>query len=200
MKLQSSSSSYYEDVGISHETSMVRTPQQKGIVKRRNYTLVEAARTMLIYAKALLFLWAEAIATACFTQNRKLKAKADVGIFIGYAPAKKAYQIYNRYTRQIMETIHVNFDELIVMASEQSSSGPALYEMTLRTLIAAPVPAVSTGLPSSTLVDQDAPSPSTSQTPQASPSHVFSPGAEEADHDIEVADMENNPQFGFPIP
>ncbi|GKC16873.1 retrovirus-related pol polyprotein from transposon TNT 1-94, partial [Tanacetum coccineum] len=58
-----------------------------------------------------------------------------------------------------------------------------------------PVPAVSTGSPSSTSVDQDAPSPSTSQTPQASPSHVIAPGAEEADHDIEVAHMDNNPQF-----
>ncbi|GJS82873.1 retrovirus-related pol polyprotein from transposon TNT 1-94 [Tanacetum coccineum] len=58
---------------------------------------VEVARTMLIYAKASLFLWAEAVAISCYIQNRlgKLKAKADVGIFIGYAPVKKAYRIYN---------------------------------------------------------------------------------------------------------
>nr|GEX64665.1 putative ribonuclease H-like domain-containing protein [Tanacetum cinerariifolium] len=43
-----------------------------GIVKRRNQTLVEAARIMLIFSKALMFLWAEAIATACYTQNRSL--------------------------------------------------------------------------------------------------------------------------------
>ncbi|GJW43810.1 retrovirus-related pol polyprotein from transposon TNT 1-94 [Tanacetum coccineum] len=49
--------SYYESVGISHETSVVRSPQQNGVVERRNHTLVEAARTMLIYAKAPLFLW-----------------------------------------------------------------------------------------------------------------------------------------------
>nr|GFC66899.1 integrase, catalytic region, zinc finger, CCHC-type, peptidase aspartic, catalytic [Tanacetum cinerariifolium] len=42
------------------------------IVKRRNLTLIEAARTMLIYTQALLFLWAEAVATACFTQNRSI--------------------------------------------------------------------------------------------------------------------------------
>nr|GEV51299.1 Gag-Pol polyprotein [Tanacetum cinerariifolium] len=64
----------------------------------------------------------------------KLKAKADVGIFIGYAPAKKAYRIYNRHTRRTMETIHVDFDEMIAMAYEQSSSGSALHEMTPRTL------------------------------------------------------------------
>nr|GEW17693.1 retrovirus-related Pol polyprotein from transposon TNT 1-94 [Tanacetum cinerariifolium] len=51
---------YYEEVGISHETSFARSPQQNGVVERRNRTLIEAARTMLIYAQALLFLWAEA--------------------------------------------------------------------------------------------------------------------------------------------
>nr|GFC95412.1 hypothetical protein [Tanacetum cinerariifolium] len=43
---------------------------------------------------------------------------------------KKAFRIYNRRTRRIVETIHVDFDELTAMASEQSSSGPALNEMT----------------------------------------------------------------------
>ncbi|GJU26172.1 integrase, catalytic region, zinc finger, CCHC-type containing protein [Tanacetum coccineum] len=54
-------SEYYEKVGISHETSVARSPQQNGVVERRNRTLIEAARTMLIYAKAPLFLWAEAV-------------------------------------------------------------------------------------------------------------------------------------------
>ncbi|GKB78541.1 retrovirus-related pol polyprotein from transposon TNT 1-94 [Tanacetum coccineum] len=141
---------YYEKVGISHETSVARSPQQNSVVERRNRTLIEAARTMLIYAKAPLFLWAEAVATACYTQNRsmirrrhgktpyellhnkppdlsylhvfgalcyptndsenlgKLQPKADIGIFIGYAPTKKAFRIYNRRTRRIIETIHVD--------------------------------------------------------------------------------------------
>nr|GEV50197.1 retrovirus-related Pol polyprotein from transposon TNT 1-94 [Tanacetum cinerariifolium] len=105
---------------------------------KRNRTLVEAIRTMLIFAQAPLFLWAEAIATVCYAQNQsiigrhhektpyellhdrkpdlshlhvfgalfypnndsenlgKLQAKADIGIFIRYAPKKKAYRIYNR--------------------------------------------------------------------------------------------------------
>nr|GFB01248.1 retrovirus-related Pol polyprotein from transposon TNT 1-94 [Tanacetum cinerariifolium] len=163
-------------VGISHETSVARSPQQNGVVERRNRTLIEAARAMLIYAQAPLFLWAEAVATACFTQNRsiirlrhgktpyelmhgkqpdlsyfhvfgalcyptndgenigKLQPKADIGIFICYAPTKKAFRIYNRRTRRIVETIHVDFDELTAMASEQSSSGPALQEMTPGTI------------------------------------------------------------------
>ncbi|GKB43157.1 putative ribonuclease H-like domain-containing protein [Tanacetum coccineum] len=124
----------------------------------------------------------------------KLKAKADVGIFIGYAPVKKAYRIYNQHTRRIMETIHVDFDELTTIASKQSSLGPALHEMTPGTLIpevAALVSVVSTSSPSSTLVDQDASSPSTFQTLQASASHVIAPGAEEADHDIKVVILDN---------
>nr|GEX78033.1 uncharacterized mitochondrial protein AtMg00810-like [Tanacetum cinerariifolium] len=60
---------YFDSVGISHQVSSVRTPQQNGVVERRNQTLVEASRTILIFSRALLFLWAEAIATACFTQN-----------------------------------------------------------------------------------------------------------------------------------
>ncbi|GJS14004.1 retrovirus-related pol polyprotein from transposon TNT 1-94 [Tanacetum coccineum] len=163
---------YYEKVGISHETSFARSPQQNDVVERQNRTLIKAARTMLIYAKAPLFLWAEAVDTACYTQNRsmirlrhsktpyeilhnkppdlsylhvfgalcystndsknlgKLQPKADIGIFIGYAPTKKAFWIYNRRTRRITETIHVDFDELTAMAFEHSSSGPALHEMT----------------------------------------------------------------------
>nr|GFB78029.1 retrovirus-related Pol polyprotein from transposon TNT 1-94 [Tanacetum cinerariifolium] len=50
--------------GIQHETSVARTPEQNGVVERRNRTLVEAARTMLSAAKVPLFFWAEAIATA----------------------------------------------------------------------------------------------------------------------------------------
>nr|GEY50026.1 Gag-Pol polyprotein [Tanacetum cinerariifolium] len=63
---------YFDTVGISHQMSSVRTPQQNRVVERRNRTLVEAARTMLIFSRAPLFLWAEAIATACFTQNHSI--------------------------------------------------------------------------------------------------------------------------------
>ncbi|GKA47352.1 retrovirus-related pol polyprotein from transposon TNT 1-94, partial [Tanacetum coccineum] len=62
----------FNSVGISHQTSSVRTPQQIGIMEQRNRTLVEVVRTMLIFSRALLFLWAEAIATACYTQNRSI--------------------------------------------------------------------------------------------------------------------------------
>ncbi|GJV88679.1 retrovirus-related pol polyprotein from transposon TNT 1-94 [Tanacetum coccineum] len=127
---------------------------------------------MLIFLKAPLILWAEAINTACYTQNRslirprynktpyelmhdkkpdlsffhvfgslcyptndsedlgKLNAKANIGIFIGYAPPKKGFRIYNRRTWKIIETIHVTFDELTMMASEQFGLGPGLQVLT----------------------------------------------------------------------
>ncbi|GJV16319.1 retrovirus-related pol polyprotein from transposon TNT 1-94 [Tanacetum coccineum] len=65
---------HYEKLGIMQQFSIARTPQQNGVVKRRNRTLVEAARTMLIFSRLPLpeFLWAEVVATACFTQNRSI--------------------------------------------------------------------------------------------------------------------------------
>ncbi|GJS09664.1 retrovirus-related pol polyprotein from transposon TNT 1-94 [Tanacetum coccineum] len=63
---------YYEKLGIMQQFSIARTPQQNGVVERRNRTLVEAARTMLIFSRLPEFLWAEAVATTCFTQNRSI--------------------------------------------------------------------------------------------------------------------------------
>ncbi|GJY55734.1 retrovirus-related pol polyprotein from transposon TNT 1-94 [Tanacetum coccineum] len=196
---------YYEKVSISHETSVARSPQQNGVVERRNRTLIEDACTMLIYAKAQLFLWAKAVATACYTQNcsiirlrhdkipyellhdklpdlslfhvfgalcyptndsenlGKLQPKADIGIFIVYAPIKKHSEIYN--------DIHT--------CSE---------------------PAASTGSPSSTTVNQDAPSPSNSQTTHETQSPIILNDVEEDNHDLDVAHMNNDLFFGISIP
>ncbi|GJR49763.1 retrovirus-related pol polyprotein from transposon TNT 1-94 [Tanacetum coccineum] len=157
---------YFAKKGIRHETSTTRTPKQNGFVERWNHTLVEAARTMLNVAKVLLFFWSEAIATACFTQNRslviprhektpyhiisgrkpsvkffhffgsfcyivrdgenlnKMKEKCDARIFVGYSTQSRAYRIFNKRTRIIIETIHVNFDELRQMASDHVSFDP----------------------------------------------------------------------------
>nr|GFC31644.1 integrase, catalytic region, zinc finger, CCHC-type, peptidase aspartic, catalytic [Tanacetum cinerariifolium] len=103
-----------QEVGISHETSVERSPQQNGVVERPNRTLIEAARTI--------------------DNLGKLQPKADIGIFIGYVQTKKAFRIYSRSSRRIVKTIHVDFDELTAMASEHRSSGPALHEMTPATI------------------------------------------------------------------
>nr|GEW42522.1 retrovirus-related Pol polyprotein from transposon TNT 1-94 [Tanacetum cinerariifolium] len=159
---------YFVAEGILHQTSVAQTPEQNGVVERRNRTLVEAARTMLSAAKVPLFFWAEAIATACFTQNRslviphhektpyhiindrkpsvkffhifgslcyivrdgenldKMKEKGDECIFVGYSTQSRAYRVFNKRTRVIVKTIHVNFDELPHMALDHVSSDPAL--------------------------------------------------------------------------
>nr|GEZ75879.1 hypothetical protein [Tanacetum cinerariifolium] len=63
---------FFKEKGIEHQTSTARTPKQNGVVERQNRTLVEAARTMLVALQLSLFFWAEAIATACYTQNRSI--------------------------------------------------------------------------------------------------------------------------------
>ncbi|GKE35112.1 hypothetical protein Tco_1454434 [Tanacetum coccineum] len=65
--------------------------------------------------------------------------------------------------------------------------------------VVAPEPATSTGSPSSTTVDQDAPSPSNSQTSPETQSLVISNNVEEENHDLDVAHMNNDPFFGIPI-
>nr|GEX61378.1 hypothetical protein [Tanacetum cinerariifolium] len=154
---------FFDEVGITQQFSAARTPQQNGDVERRNRTLVEASRTMLTFANLPSFLWAEAIATACFTQNRsiihkrfdktpyelinkrklnikffrvfrcrcyllndyedvgKLKAKGDIGVFVGYSKESAVFRIYNKRTRKIHESVNVNFDEISEMASKQFS-------------------------------------------------------------------------------
>ncbi|GKB84599.1 retrovirus-related pol polyprotein from transposon TNT 1-94 [Tanacetum coccineum] len=148
-----------------------------------------------------------------------LNLKKISRIFVGYAPVKKAFRIYNKRTRLIMETIHVDFDKLTAMAFEQFSSGPMPQLMTPGTLslrlmpnppsptpVASPVTVVAaqepvdlTDTPSSNTIDQDAPSLSTYQTPHEIQSQAI-PGVEENSHDIEVAHMDNDPYFGVPIP
>nr|GEZ25157.1 ribonuclease H-like domain-containing protein [Tanacetum cinerariifolium] len=77
--------------GIKREFSNVRTPQQNGVAKRRNRTLIEAARTMLANAKLPVTFWAEAVNTACYVQNRvlvnKSHNKTPYELFNGRSPA-----------------------------------------------------------------------------------------------------------------
>ncbi|KAI3725477.1 hypothetical protein L1987_65265 [Smallanthus sonchifolius] len=68
--------SFCESKGISRQFSAPRTPQQNGVAERRNRTLIEAARTMIIDSKLHVTFWAEAVNTACFVQNRVLITKS----------------------------------------------------------------------------------------------------------------------------
>ncbi|GJU00977.1 retrovirus-related pol polyprotein from transposon TNT 1-94 [Tanacetum coccineum] len=207
---------FYPKVGISHETYVARSPQQNGVVKRRNRTLIEAARTMLIYAKAPLFLWAEAVATACYTQNHSVirlrHGKKPYELLHDKLPDLSFFRVFGalcyptndrEHLGKLQPKADIDFDELTAIASKHSSSGPTLHEMTPDLLfqplfdelltpppsvdhptpkviapnaeVVAPKPAALIGSPSSTTVDQDAPSPN-------------------------VAHMNNDPFFGIPIP
>nr|GFA40846.1 integrase, catalytic region, zinc finger, CCHC-type, peptidase aspartic, catalytic [Tanacetum cinerariifolium] len=71
----------------------------------------------------------------CYPKNDrkdigKLGAKGDIGFFIGYSANSRAYRVYNRRTKKIMEIMNVSFDELFAMAFEQSRSKPRLNSMT----------------------------------------------------------------------
>nr|GEV70830.1 retrovirus-related Pol polyprotein from transposon TNT 1-94 [Tanacetum cinerariifolium] len=229
----------------------VRLKVPNGVTERRNRTLIEAVRTILIYAQTPLFLWAEAVATACYTQNRsiirlyygktpyellhnklpdlsflyvfgalcyptndsenlgKLQPKADIGIFIGYAPTKKAFRIYNRrpalnemtpatissglVQKPSSSTPYVppsrnDWDLLFQpMFDELPTPSPSvdLHASEVISLINDVIPLVqaeSTGSPSSTTVNQDATSPKV--TSAQSSSMISSHTIVQSDHQL----------------
>nr|GEW26698.1 hypothetical protein [Tanacetum cinerariifolium] len=114
---------FFKKEGIEHQTSIAQTPEQNGVVERQNHTLVEAVRTMLLASQLPLFFWAEAIATACYTQNRSIiiptHGKTPYHIINDRKPSIKHLHIffkgisyYNKRTRLIVESIHILFDEI----------------------------------------------------------------------------------------
>nr|GFA14820.1 hypothetical protein [Tanacetum cinerariifolium] len=120
---------------------------------------------------------------------RKLQPTADIRIFVGYAPSRKGYRIYNKRTRRIMETIHVQFDELTkLMAPVQLSTGPSPTFLTPGKII----PVNTLGTPSSTTIDQDAPCPSHSSSYSAFQSLSLLQGVA-----AEPTIMENSPLAPF---
>nr|GEU56451.1 putative ribonuclease H-like domain-containing protein [Tanacetum cinerariifolium] len=91
---------------IKREASVARTPQQNGVVERKNKTLIEAARTMLADSLLPIPFWAKAVNTASYVQN-----KADEGFLVGYSVNCKAFRVFNSRTRIVQETLHINFLE-----------------------------------------------------------------------------------------
>ncbi|GJV17116.1 putative ribonuclease H-like domain-containing protein [Tanacetum coccineum] len=169
---------YYEDVRISHQTSVARTLRQNGVVKRWNWTYVEVAHTMLIFSKAPSYLWAEAEATTCYTQNRSLirkghnktpyellhyrkpdlKTRASIltlgTISSGLAQNPYPSTPYVPPTKKVWDNLfQPMFDEYFLPPSVLSRAPPAAF--------GDQIPIDTVGTPSSTLVDQDAPSAST---------------------------------------
>ncbi|GJW58832.1 hypothetical protein Tco_0105563, partial [Tanacetum coccineum] len=90
------------------------------------------------------------------------------------------------------------FDELLT--PPPSVDCPAPEVIALIAEVVALVPVVLTGSPSSTIVNQDAPSHSNSQTTPKTQSPIISNDVEEDNHDLDVEHMNNDPFFGIPIP
>ncbi|GJT91534.1 retrovirus-related pol polyprotein from transposon TNT 1-94 [Tanacetum coccineum] len=215
-----------QKVGISYETFVARSPQQNGVVERRNRTLIKVAHTMLIYAKAPLFLWVEAVATACYTQNRSIirlrygktpyellhDKLSDLSFFHVFGalcyPTNDSENLdesskHNSFEPALHEMTHATissglvpnsppstpfvppsrtdwgllfqtpFDELLNPPSSVNHPTPIVIALIIEAV--APKPAASIGSPSSTIVDQDAPS-------------------------ANIGHMNNDPFFGIPIP
>ncbi|GJS84346.1 integrase, catalytic region, zinc finger, CCHC-type containing protein [Tanacetum coccineum] len=132
---------FYAKLGIVHQTSIARTPQQNGVVERQNCTLVENRSIVhtrynktpyeLIRGRKPNIQYFHVFGSLCYPTNDrddlgKMKPKADIGIFIGYSESSRGFRIYNRRTKKIMETIHVKFDELTNMASECNNLEPGM--------------------------------------------------------------------------
>nr|GEX13691.1 hypothetical protein [Tanacetum cinerariifolium] len=184
---------YYEEVGISHETSVARSPQQNGVVERRNRTLIKAACTMLIYAQALLFLWAES------SSGPALNEMTPTTISSGLVQKSSSSTPYLPPSRNDWDLLfQPMFDELL-------NPPPSVDHQAAEVIapiadVIPPVQADSTDSPSSITVDQDAHSPSKSHTTTETQSSVIPQDVEEDNIDIEVAHIGNDPLFGVPIP
>ncbi|GKA75512.1 hypothetical protein Tco_0781890 [Tanacetum coccineum] len=85
------------------------------------------------------------------------------------------------------------FDELLNPSSSVDRPTPEVIALTAE--VVAPEPAVSTGSPSSTIVDQDAPSPTNSQTTPETQSPIIPNNVEDENYDLDVAHMNNDPFF-----
>ncbi|GJY99440.1 putative ribonuclease H-like domain-containing protein, partial [Tanacetum coccineum] len=80
---------FCREKGIKREYSVARTPQQNGVAERRNRTLIEAAKTILV----------------------KFDGKSDEGFFVGYSLSRKAFRVYNTRTRRVEQNLHIGFLE-----------------------------------------------------------------------------------------
>ncbi|GKA29785.1 ribonuclease H-like domain-containing protein [Tanacetum coccineum] len=99
---------FCEMKGIKREFSIARTPQQNGVAKRKNRTLIETARTMLADSKLPTTFWDEAVNTACYVQNRVLvikpQNKTPYELFLGRKPALSFMRLFG-YPVTIFNTI-----------------------------------------------------------------------------------------------
>nr|GFA77638.1 retrovirus-related Pol polyprotein from transposon TNT 1-94 [Tanacetum cinerariifolium]GFA77654.1 retrovirus-related Pol polyprotein from transposon TNT 1-94 [Tanacetum cinerariifolium] len=135
---------FFKEEGIEHQTFTARTPEQNGVVERRNRTLVEAARTMLSASQLPLFFWAEAIATACYTQNRSIiiltRGKIPYHITNDRKPSIKHLHIFGcicYITRdgENLDKMKEKGDQCVLVGYSTQSKGYRVYNKRTRTIV-----------------------------------------------------------------
>ncbi|GKC04850.1 retrovirus-related pol polyprotein from transposon TNT 1-94 [Tanacetum coccineum] len=158
---------YYESVGIFHQKSVPRTSQQNGVIERRNRTLIEAARTILIFSKArcfygqklLLLLLSEPMAPVRLSTGPAPTFLTSGQISSGLVPNPVPAAPYVSPTNKELEILfQPMFDEYLEPPRVERPVSPAPT---------VPVPVNSASTPSSITIDQDAPSPSHSPSSSA---------------------------------
>ncbi|KAI3718277.1 hypothetical protein L6452_19141 [Arctium lappa] len=135
---------YLESVGISHQYSAARTPQQNGVVERRNQTLVEAARTMLSQSDLPLFLLEKVVSTACYTQNRSMVhrrfKKTPYALINNRTPTIKYFHIFGckcfvLNDRESLNKFSAKADEGIFIGYSSTSTAFRVYLKKSKTVI-----------------------------------------------------------------
>ncbi|GJS52401.1 putative ribonuclease H-like domain-containing protein [Tanacetum coccineum] len=186
---------FYEMKGIKREFSVARTPQQNEVAKRKNRTIIEAARTMLADLKLPITFWPEAVENmrpfGCpvtilntLDHQGKFDGKADEGFFVGYSTNSKAFRVFNSRTTIIEENLHVKFSE---ETPNIAGNGPIwLFDIDALTKSINYKPVVA-GNQSNGSVD-----PSFSSNSKYSPDAGFKPLGEEEKMDAKHPENENS--------
>ena len=127
--------SFCEKSGIKKEFSTPKTPQQNGVVERKNRVIQEMARVMLLNKQIPQKFLGKAVNTSCHILNDRenlgnFDAKSDEGIFLGYSTTSQEYRVFNKRTKTVMESINVEIDDAITKVEinddgkGSSSKGP----------------------------------------------------------------------------
>ncbi|GKA26805.1 putative ribonuclease H-like domain-containing protein [Tanacetum coccineum] len=107
---------FCEMKGILRQYSVAKTPQQNGVAKRRNRTLIKVARTMLADSKTSTLSFITPFGYPVTILNTidhlgKFDGKADECFFVGYSLNNKAFRVFNSRTRIVEENLHIRFSE-----------------------------------------------------------------------------------------
>ncbi|GKB29801.1 retrovirus-related pol polyprotein from transposon TNT 1-94 [Tanacetum coccineum] len=213
--------SYYENVVISHETLVARTPQQNGVVERKPdlsylhvfgslcYPTNDSENLGKLQAKADIVFDEFFSPPTCVASpdpavesptpvestgtasSTSVDQDAPSPRLVSNPPPSAPFVPPSRHEWDLV--FYLVFDEFFSLPASVASLVPKVPVP----IVEAPAPVESPGTPSSTSVDQDVPSPSTSQTTQQSQSQEIPLCAKEDSHDLEVAHMSNDPYLAF---